>query len=141
MPQIHIDMPTHLNYLAIAVCGGVNFLMGGVWYSALFGKAWLKATRVNPDALNRSGVGARYATAFAGGLVVALCLAYLLKLTHAGTTTEALRTAWTAWFGFTVVATLGDYTFLSRGATLFAINHGLSLVNVTVNALILSGWR
>lgn len=32
---------SELNYLAVFAAGVANFVLGGVWFSALFGKAWM----------------------------------------------------------------------------------------------------
>lgn len=34
---------SEVNYAAVLLAGGVTFLIGGVWYSALFRNVWLKA--------------------------------------------------------------------------------------------------
>src|SRR5947207_755477 len=39
----------HLNYLAVLAAVVVNFLIGGLWYGPLFGKAWAKEAGFAPD--------------------------------------------------------------------------------------------
>lgn len=34
--------PEEINWLAVVVCGVGTFLVGGLWYTALFGKVWKK---------------------------------------------------------------------------------------------------
>ncbi len=134
--------PEHLNYLAVLAAGAANFLLGGLWYSpVLFAAPWMKAAGLNPKKMDMSGVGLMYAGAVLTSLVVALSLAYLLKLTHAASAVDALRVAWTCVIGFAIATALGDYQFLRRSMTLYAINMGLHVVTFTASALILSAWR
>src|SRR5687767_10045116 len=96
-----LGLSPHLNYLAILVAGLVNFVIGGLWYSpALFAGPWVKAAKLNPKTMDRTGMGAMYAGAAVGGVLVALCLGYLIKIGDATTVKEALRLAWTCWLGF-----------------------------------------
>ena len=142
MPTLHVDLPVHLNYLAVLVCGLVNFAVGGLWYSpVLFADAWMKAAKHRPSRGAVQGIGMMYAGAVASAFVVALSVAYLLKLTHAEDAAGALRAVWTAWIGFTCATAVGDYAFLRRGLPLFVINMGVHLVTLTANALILNIWR
>lgn len=134
--------PQHLNYPAILVSGIANFVLGGMWYSpALFAKPWMKAAKLDARKMDMTGVGAMYAGAALGGLMVALCLAYILRIAGAGTVMEALRIGWTCWLGFVAAATLGDYLFLRRGAVLFLINNGLHLLTFSVSSIILVLWK
>ncbi|HEV7780121.1 MAG TPA: DUF1761 domain-containing protein [Chitinophagaceae bacterium] len=43
---------SHANWLAIAVAAIAYFALGGLWYSVLFGKAWIKVTGID---MNRPG--------------------------------------------------------------------------------------
>lgn len=131
--------PEHLNYLTVLIAGAANFVIGGLWYSQyMFAKPWMKAAKINPRKMNTSNMGLMYAGWVAMSLLSALSIAYLLKLTHAATLVDVLRTAWTAWFGFVVVGAMGDYLAMQRGMKLFAINMGQQFVTITVSALIVS---
>lgn len=140
MPDFHADMP-HLNYLAVATAAILNFVIGGLWYSALFGQAWLKAAKLDPADMDKSGMGAMFAGAAGAAVIVSLSLAYVLELAHARTVVNGLQVAWTLWLGFVCATTVGDYLFLRRGVPLYAINMGLHLVTFSVGAVILTLWR
>lgn len=134
-------MTTHLNYLAVLVCWILNFVVGGLWYSVLFGKLWMKATRRDWKKADMTGVGRMYGGAAAASLILVLGLAYILHISQATTVLGGLRVAWTLWVCMVCAATAGDYLFLRRGAALYAINMSLHLVNLTIGSVILVLWR
>jgi hypothetical protein len=80
MPTINWN---ELNWLAIAVAGFTTFMLGGVWYTALFGKAWQTAHGFSDETVKQ--VRAQMSPAkFFGGmflcyLIVSLGLAILLQ--------------------------------------------------------------
>ena len=47
-------MTTDLNYLAMLVAALVFFIIGGVWYAAVFGKPWQTALKLNPEETARA---------------------------------------------------------------------------------------
>ena len=47
-------MGTHIHWLAVIVAGVGAFMVGGVWYSALFGKVWMAARGVSPESMTES---------------------------------------------------------------------------------------
>ena len=40
---------SEINWLAVAVAGLIAFLVGGVWYTALFGQLWIKLQGYSPE--------------------------------------------------------------------------------------------
>ena len=45
---------TQINWIAVAVVTVLTFALGALWYGPLFGKAWLKATGLDPEKLGSS---------------------------------------------------------------------------------------
>lgn len=134
--------PEHLNYAAVLAAGVANFVIGGLWYSPFgFAKPWMKAAKHRPGKVAPGTMGLLYTGWLSMAFLVAVSMAYLLKLTNATDATSALRAAWTVWIGFTVAGAMGDYLALQRGFKLFAINMGQHFVTFTLNALILVSWR
>ena len=35
-----MELSFNINWLAVLVAGGATFMLGGLWYTALFGKLW-----------------------------------------------------------------------------------------------------
>lgn len=132
--------PEHLHYAAVVGCGLANTLVTGVWCIAL-GKTWMKAAKVTIKKLSGANMPLVVLGWVGSSFLIALSTAYLLKLTHAGDTTSALRAAWSVWVGFTLAASVNDYITLRRGWRLFALNMGQYLLLFTLSAVLLTAWH
>ena len=68
---------SELNYLAILVTAVVIFVIGAIWYSVLFGRAWTAAHGYTPEQLEGmwSGMARAYGLSFLCYLVLSLVLA------------------------------------------------------------------
>jgi hypothetical protein len=132
MPQV--------NWLAVIAAAISMFVIGGLWYSALFAKPWQKAAGLSDDDLKRGSPAVIFGLAFVLALLMAANLAFFL----AGPTTTvpfaigasvAAGLGWAA-FGLAIVA-----LFERRPLSYFLINGGYLTVAFAVMGLILGLWR
>ena len=80
-------MPTidwsEINWLAVLVAGVATFMLGGLWYTALFGKAWRTAHGFTEETVKQAQAQMNPAKFFGGMLlcylVVALGLAIVMQ--------------------------------------------------------------
>lgn len=63
-----------INYLAVAVSAVVTFVLGGMWYAPLFGKAWVKAHGLSEDAVKELQARRSPAVFFGGCWFATWCL-------------------------------------------------------------------
>lgn len=71
----------HVNYLAVLVSGVVIFVLGGLWYSVLFKKPWIRLMGI-PEEQMKEGSGAMpllFLMAFLCGLLTAYVEAIVIK--------------------------------------------------------------
>ena len=72
-------MPTidwsEINWLAVLVAGFATFMLGGAWYTALFGKAWQSAHGFSEETIKTAQAQMSPAKFFGGMLVCYLVLA------------------------------------------------------------------
>lgn len=133
-----------LNYLAVAVTAAVGFMLGWLWYSALFGNAWkaeMKITEESMKAIAAKGLAKFFATGFAFTLLGTFGLAVLLK-SHG--TENWLKGAEFGLFvgGFIVgMRMLNGSTWEQRSLRLQAINVGHELALFTMQGAILACWN
>jgi hypothetical protein len=74
---------TEINWLAVLVAGVATFMLGGAWYTALFGKAWQQAHGFNEETVKKAQAAMNPAKFFGGMfvcyLVVSLGLAIVMQ--------------------------------------------------------------
>src|SRR5436189_6137876 len=74
-----------MNWLAIVCAGLTYWLLGAVWYSALFSKAWRSAVEQHGIKLgqpNQSGMGTKLIVTLVCNLIAALVLARVIHELH-----------------------------------------------------------
>ena len=113
----------HANLLAILIAAICGFLVGGLWYGPLFGKAWYREIALSEDVLKSSSQVKIYGIAFLFNVLSAVFLGHLLS--HFDT--DFYRTMMISVgiaLGFIVPAIGTNYLFGRKSATLFAIDAG-----------------
>lgn len=124
-----------INWLAVLAAAASSFLLGGVWYSALFARPWQAAAGLS-DADIKSG---NKALIFGGSFVLALIASASFAVflgPNVDATTGALYglTAGLCW----VAASFGiNYLFERKSLALFLINGGYHTLQFTLIGLIL----
>ena len=124
-----------INWVAVIAAAVSSFVLGGVWYSALFAKAWQKAAGLS-DAQVKSG---NPALIFGGSFVLAL----IASASFAVFLGNELDAATGALYGFTaglcwVSASFGiNYLFERTSLQLFLINGGYHTLQFTLIGAIL----
>lgn len=130
-----MDAP-QINLLAVLLAAVAGFVLGGIWYGPLFGKAWMAANGFTMDDLQRDFNPAKaYGLSLLFGLVAAYTFAMFLG-SDLGLHLGALYgfTAGLCWVG-TSFAT--SYQFERRPPTLLMINAGYHTVQFTIIGAIL----
>ncbi|MGE0594752.1 MAG: DUF1761 domain-containing protein [Hyphomonadaceae bacterium] len=127
-----------VNWLAVVAAAASSFLLGGVWYSALFAKAWQRAAGLSDEQIK----GGNAALIFGGSFVLALIASASFAVFLGGQVDAAIG----ALYGLTaglcwVTASFGiNYLFERKSLTLFLINGGYHTLQFTLIGLILGVW-
>ena len=142
MPNIEI------NYVAIAIAVVANFLLGFLWYTPLFGKAWAKEmgfdlTQKPPAGTMMKGMILMVIGCFLMAYVFAHNIAVWNPVTWGQPASEMspMGTVFSAaiftWLGFFVPQDLNRVAWEMKSWKLFFINTGYHLVALIVVAAIL----
>jgi hypothetical protein len=146
-------MQPHISVSAIAIVVSVvaSFLLGGIWYGALFGKVWRKAMGFAGDARPSGADFARGAVINIVGLAL---MAFFLSReigirrpsswgvgADAAPTEYAFLTALALWLGFVIPILLNGVGYERKGWTVFILGAAYQLLSLVVMALILSFWH
>ncbi|MEO6132775.1 MAG: DUF1761 domain-containing protein [Saprospiraceae bacterium] len=142
MPLIEI------NYLAIVVAVVANFILGFIWYTPLFGKAWGKEMGFDMTQKPPAGAMAKgMIIMIIGNFLMAFVFAHNIAVWNPVTwglppSTEplasvALEAAFFTWLGFFLPLDLNTVAWEMKSWKLFFINTSYHLLAVIVVAFIL----
>ncbi len=128
-----------INWLAVLVSTVVGFMIGGLWYGPLFGKAWLKAVGKTEEDL--TGGAAPFVISFFTSAATAIVLALLVNALGLTTAGEGVTLGLAVGIGFIAAAMASDYAFCGWRMSLWVIQAGYRVVYSVVMGVILCLWR
>lgn len=132
-----------INYGVVLVAAIASMAVGALWYGPVFGKLWIKLSRMTDKQLAESkkkGMGKSYALAFIGTLVTAGVLAYLAGLLGIASATAGAIFGFWAWLGFVIPLQLGGVLWEQKPWSLFLLGAAHELVNFLMVGAIVGGW-
>lgn len=112
------------NLLAILVAAACGFLVGGVWYGPLFGKAWQREIGLSDDDLKSANMLKIYGTAFLFSVLSAVFLGHLFAHFGEMSLRSTMMISVGVALGFIVPAIGTNYLFGRKSGKLFAIDAG-----------------
>lgn len=139
-------MEMNINFIAILVAVVANFILGFIWYTPLFGKAWANEmgfdTSIKPT-------GAEMAKGMIFMVIGNFFLAYVFAhniaawsfvpgMEDMSPTVSIMNTAIFTWLGFYLPVDIGIVTWEKKSWKLFFINTGYHFVMLLVASLILT---
>lgn len=128
-----------INYLAVVAAAILAFVLGGLWYGPLFGKAWMSASGVNPEAAEDGHAARVYIVSFVCALLGAWFFAMFLGQA------PALAFATAVGFGTGLIWIGGsfaiNYQFERKPTKLLMINGGYHTCQYALYGLILGLWH
>ncbi len=122
-----------MNIIAICVATISNFILGGIWYSLLFGKLWQKEVGLSNEQLKASG-SLPFILSFFYSLLAALGFNYLVQFSPSLEHNVIVGLI----VGILLVATsMGtNYQFAGRSSKLFLIDAGYHVAQFILYAFI-----
>lgn len=118
-----------INLLAVLLGAAAFFVVGAVWYSALFGKAWQKAAGLSEEALRSGNMPLIFGLAFLFELLIALTLWHTIART--GASDRAVMMIAIGFGAAIMTPAIGiNYQFLRKPLTLFLIDAGHFIVGM-----------
>ena len=129
-----------LNHLAIVTAAILAFVIGGVWYGPLFGKAWMKENGLTPEAVAAGNPAKIYGLSFIYTLVMAYNLGFFLGDPSIGSGMATMY-GFATGFGWIAMALFVVGLFERRSMKLMLINGGYMTVTLTIMGLIIGIWR
>ena len=129
---------SHINWLSVIVAAASSFVVGGVWYGPLFGRAWMAECGFTEEVLAKRNMSIVFGGSLALALLASLNLAMFLgaerSLIYGATAGFFAGLGWVSMF-------LGIlYLFEMRSLKLFSINAGYCTLSLTIMGAILGAW-
>lgn len=115
------------NLLAILVAAATGFLIGGLWYGPLFGKAWMAEHGFTEEQLRGSNMIKIYGLTFAFSVLSAVFLGHLLAFFDTNTRSTLMISVGIS-LGYIIPAIGTNYLFSRKSGKLFAIDAGYWIV-------------
>ena len=128
----------NINWLSVIVAAVSSFIVGGIWYGPLFGKAWMNEFGFTKEDLKKRSIPKTFGLSLLLAFIAALILDIFIGV-------EAdIVFATLAWFlaGFGWVATLLGilYLFEMQSVKAYLINAGFCIISLTVMGVVLGAW-
>jgi hypothetical protein len=135
----------HINMVAVLVAVVANFVLGFVWYTPLFGKAWAKENNFDTTIKPKGGEIAKgmifmvvgnffMAYVFASNMAA---WSYVPGVKEMSMATNVFNAAFFTWLGFYVPVDLSTVAWERKSWKLFAINTFYHLATLVVAAVVL----
>ena len=127
-----------INWLAVLVAALSAFVLGGLWYGPLLGKAWMTASGMTAERARQGSPARIFGIAFVLELIAAAVLALFIG---ADATVGFGAAAGVAAGAFWVATAFGVvYLFERRPVGHWAVNAGYQIVAYTLMGVIIGAW-
>jgi hypothetical protein len=135
-----------INYWAVLVAAVVVFMLGGVWYTALFGDLWLQMHGISEEHAKVLREKQKSPATFFGGMF--LCYLVLAAVTAvvfqwAGVSGLGSGICWgiVLWVAPTAALKMTDHIASGKPFGAFAIDAGFQLIALAITGAVVGGWR
>lgn len=133
---------SELNWLAVAVAALAYFMLGALWYSALFGKRWIAYHGIDVNAADaKKGVGAIMFSSFLLMFLSVICIAILVQIIGLNGALPGIKLGLLTGIGFSAASLSITYLYLKKPLGLYLIDGLYHIVGQVIAAVILSVWK
>ena len=133
-----------VNLWAILIAALAYFLLGSLWFSALFGGIWSKEVERLGILIKdppKGVIAAKMIQTFVGNLLAAFSMGYIVFISHSYNWLAGMKLGLLCGIGFAAVAMIIAYTWESRSMKLQIIDTGYAIIGITVCGIIIGAWR
>lgn len=128
----------NINWLSVLIAAISTFLIGGIWYGPLFGRAWMTAFGYTEEDLKKRSVSKTFGLSLLLALIAALILEMFIgpeaNMVFGAMAGFLAGIGWVATF-------LGIlYLFEMQTVKVYLINAGYCIISLTIMGLILGSW-
>lgn len=139
-----LEFLSKLNWLHTLVAAAGYWVVGILWYSVIFSKAWQTEITNHGIKLNPSSGGKmsqNVVLTFLMNMCATVAVAFLIHFIGSETVIEGIKVGLYCSFGYVVTSGAMGYIWEERSLKLVMIDNGFHVVGLTVAAIILSVWH
>ena len=134
-----------INYFAVVIAAIAGFMVGGVWYGALFSERWMRAAGLTMEDIRPEGRKSGHKGPFFLSGVADLLMAWMLAgiIAHAAgevSIIKGLLAALFVWLGFVVTTSSVNNAFQMKPLALTIIDSGHWLAVLLVMGAIIGAF-
>lgn len=126
----------NVNMLAVLIAAISGFMVGGLWYGPLFGKAWMAEHGHTEETFAKGNMVKIYGLTFLFSVLSAVMLGHLLARTGVTKPHIVMMISTGIAAGFILPALGTNYLFARKSGKLFAIDAGYWVVFYAVMGLV-----
>ena len=133
----------HVNYLAVVAAAVAMFLVGGVWYGAIFGKAWVRLHGYTPEQTKamQGSAAKTYAIFLVTDLVRAWLTVLCFNALHVTSVAGAVCAATTLWIAYSATFHCENYAAHRKPFAAFLLDAGYQFLASAAGGVILVLWK
>jgi len=136
------DKRARMNWLAIICAAVAYWILGWLWYSALFGKIWVAGLEQRGVKLEKGGMAPKMIGTFIANLLAAVIMARLIQRIGGGPDIlRGLRLGAGMGIGFSATALTIQYLWESRPFKVWLIDASYHFFGCIALGVILSVWH
>ena len=139
-------MPSiHLNYWAVTVAAVATFMLGGVWYTALFGKLWQRLHGYSEERIKAMQQARPPAIFFSVMLVsyfvLALVVAAACSLANVQSAMGGAALGLLLWLGLCAAIGATEHVASDRPIGIYLIDRSYQLLSLVMIGIIVGTWK
>jgi heme/copper-type cytochrome/quinol oxidase subunit 4 len=140
-------MPFHfdsINWLAVLVAAVINFFVGAIWYTALFGKLWIRLNGYSEETVKEMQAKMSPARFFGGMIVSQILLALAVALVLTGFTEPSLQVGILVGLAFWLVSaviSMTNHLASDKPDALYVLNVACHLIYLVIAGALLGVWH
>jgi hypothetical protein len=140
-------MPFHfenVNWLAVLVVAVINFFVGAIWYTALFGKLWIKLNGYTEEQVKEMQAKMSPVRFFGGMVLSQMALALAVAAVLTGFTEPNIQVGILVGVAFWLVSaaiSMTNHLASDKPGALYVLNVACHLIYLVVAGVLLGVWH
>ncbi len=127
-----------VNILGIIICAIFSIILGSIWYGPLFGKQWMKLSKIKKPSKITSAIKKMMIRSYSITLISSIITATIISVLLANASLiPAMITIFLIWLGFLATSMIGIVLWEGKPVKLYLLNVFYYLVSLEIMVVIL----